>query len=373
MLLERGFRIFFLAGALWAILGAPLWMMQYAGLFPFVTQLNPHVWHGHAMLSGYAGAIVAGFLLTAPGNWTGQRLLHGLPLAVLFSFWLAGRVLPLPPFVPAFAAFLADSIFFGFLALYLGRLLYRFRHYQNLSFAFFLGLLALAQWVVYAGWQMPRGNSAGNAILLYSILFIVFLLGGRVIPNFTKARFPEARVRIAGSVETAVYATTAVAMLTSFLAIPDGIHVFLWSLAAIAHAFRWFGYFTWEVFKEPFLWILHLGYAWVVIGFLLQAISYGGVELFHLARHALTVGGIGCITLGMMVRVTQGHTGLRVQATWPAPTVFGLICVSALFRVVFPLLMPDPYVWALWLAVCTWSAAFLIFILIYGPLLFRSR
>jgi uncharacterized protein involved in response to NO len=90
-LFSYGFRPFFLAAGLWAIVGILLWIPQYMGKLSVPSHLSPLDWHVHEMLYGYVAAAIAGFLLTAIPNWTGRLPVNGRPLAGLAALWLAGR------------------------------------------------------------------------------------------------------------------------------------------------------------------------------------------------------------------------------------------------------------------------------------------
>ena len=68
-----GFRPFFLAAGLYAVIAVAAWAgILAAGPAPFGA-VPPHLWHGHEMLFGFVGAAIAGFLLTAVPSWTGSR------------------------------------------------------------------------------------------------------------------------------------------------------------------------------------------------------------------------------------------------------------------------------------------------------------
>ena len=153
-LLRLGFRPFFLLGSGLALLAIPLWIL---GLFGHLGSLQPSggwlAWHRHELVFGFAGAIIAGFLLTAGQTWTGQAAPSGRPLLVLVLVWLAARLAWLP-LVPGALLVLLNVGFFVLVALTLGRMLWAVRQTRNYPIVVVLLLLALADAVNLLGvWQ----------------------------------------------------------------------------------------------------------------------------------------------------------------------------------------------------------------------------
>src|SRR5271157_4952773 len=91
-ILSRGFRPFFLAAGVWALIGIALWPPILMGEIAIPTSFSAIDWHAHEMIFGYGGAVLAGFLLTAIPNWTGRLPVAGVPLAALAALWAAGRI-----------------------------------------------------------------------------------------------------------------------------------------------------------------------------------------------------------------------------------------------------------------------------------------
>jgi uncharacterized protein involved in response to NO len=124
----------------------------------------------------------------------------------------------------------------------------------------------------------------------------------------------------------------------------------------------------------PLLWILHLGYAWIALGFALLALSAAGLgSATGSSLHAFTAGSIGVLTLGMMARVALGHTGRMLE---PAPLMtwaFVAVNLAALIRVGVPLFQPALYGAGMAVAGLAWMAAFGLFSAIYAPILLRPR
>jgi len=229
-LARKGFRPFFLLAALAACAIVPIWVLVLFGYLQPGPDFDVVNWHAHEMLFGFTVAVIAGFLLTAVGNWTGRETVVGEKLLALAGLWLVGRLAPALPRV----AMAADLAFLPVLAVVLARPLIAARNRRNFVM---LGILA------------------------------------------------------------ALFAAT----------------------------------------------------------------------------HALTVGAIGSLTLGMMARVALGHTGRPLAAPKAMAVGFALVTVAALVRVGGPLLAPAFYGPALVASGALWTVAFAIYLRVYAPILLRPR
>jgi uncharacterized protein involved in response to NO len=373
-LFNLGFRIFFFAGALWAALMVGLWLFLYTRGAPWPNIFPPPLWHAREMLFGFAGAIIAGFLLTAPGNWTGARMPSGLKLAAFFLLWLAGRLVTFAPdWIPRPVMLLLDTAFFPALATHLFLLLARFRMYRNLFFPFLLLAMGTANALTYGGYRTAGGQTAGTELMLSLVIIVVAIMGGRVIPGFTSGRFPHGATRNRPRVNLVAMIALIAALTGHLLTPPSSLVAGLFGAAAILHAVRLYDWHTRHLWRDPLTWVLHLAYAWLVVGLALQAAWMLGFGNPLLARHALTVGTIGTITLGMMCRVTIGHTGRPFVLPRGTVAIFILITVAALARVVWPLLVPEAYRMGVQISAVLWMSAFLIYLLQYGPMLVKPR
>lgn len=373
-LFALGFRVFFLLGALWAIFGVGIWAIVYTRGGSIPGGLPAMTWHGREMLFGYTGAILAGFLLTAPGNWTGAPMPAGLRLAAFAALWLAGRLLPYAHgAVPSALVIAIDTAFFPALAVYLFLLLRRFHLWRNMVFPAVLVLMSGANALSHLPRYHPAGATLGTEAMLYLVLVVISIVAGRVIPGFTVARFPDGRCRSRPAVNALGMALLLAAALAELTAVPPEIRAGLFAAAATAHAIRLGGWYTREVLREPMLGILYLAYAWLVWGLALKAAAYLGYASPMLARHSFTVGVIGTLTLGMMCRVTLGHTGRALAPPRGTLTAFALIAAAAFLRVILPLASPSFYSSAVLLSSACWVGAFGIYLICYGPMLCRPR
>lgn len=373
-LLALGFRVFFLLGAVWAVSMVGLWALAYSRGWSIPSGFTPMAWHGREMLFGFVGAILAGFLLTAPGNWTGWPMPSGARLAAFVALWVAGRLAPYAHSVlPVALLASVDAAFFVALALQLFSVLCRFRLWKNLPFPVLLLLMGAANVLSYQPWPHPSGGMLGSEAMLFLVLVVIAIMGGRVIPGFTSSRFPDGGSRDRASVNRLALGLLIAAALADLCAMPPPFIAGLFAAAAVAHAVRLYGWFTRELLREPLLWILHVAYAWLVCGLVLKAAASLGCGSPLLARHAFTVGTIGAITLGMMCRITLGHTGRALVLPRGSVFAFGLITAAALLRVLLPLTAPSLYLYGVLGSAVCWIAAFGLYVIRYGPMLLRPR
>jgi uncharacterized protein involved in response to NO len=193
-----------------------------------------------------------------------------------------------------------------------------------------------------------------------------------VLPFFT-ARGVGAAPRHWPAVEWAVWLTTGAVALGELLALTPAFVVPLCAAGAVAHALRLAGWYDQRIWRVPLLWVLHLGYAWVAVGLALKAAVAAGLLIPMVGLHALTVGAIGVLTLGMMARVALGHTGRALQASAPMAVAFALINAAAAARAVVAAALPAWYAQTILVAGGLWLAAFAIFVAGYAHVLLRPR
>jgi uncharacterized protein involved in response to NO len=369
-----GFRPFFLAAGIYAVLLMALWLLVLRGGLD-LGNLSPLVWHGHEMLFGFTVAVIAGFLLTAAQNWTGIRTPSGAPLAGLFLLWLAGRLGFLIPGLPAGLVAGVDLAFLPVLALTLALPILKAKQLHNYPFPIMLLALTAANALVHLeglGWTLNTAN-LGLHLAAYVVVTMIVVMGGRVIPSFTDNKL-RTHARRWTLIEQLVPFVTLAALLAALIAPVSLITALLAALAAAVHAIRLAGWYTNKLWSVPLLWILHLGYAWIALGFALLALSAAGLDAAAgSALHAFTAGGIGVLTLGMMARVSLGHTGRMLEPVPLMTLAFVAVNLAALIRVVTPLFFPAGYAMGMAAAGLAWMAAFGLFAAIYTPILLRPR
>ena len=375
-LFALGFRPFFLMAGIFAVILMALWAGAFVTNRPLTTYYGMTGWHSHEMIFGYACAVIAGFLLTAVRNWTGMETAKGPPLAGLSALWLAGRIMPFfPGALPSWLIALVDLLFLPALALSLAIPLVRGGQKRNLFFIPLLGAFALADLLVHLElFGFAYGSArAGNFLALDLIILLIVIMGGRVIPFFTERALSGVSPKRWRWLEwTSIASVIAFMLAELFLpgSIPAGVMA---GLAAASNGLRLAGWYTKRFWAVPLLWVLHLGYAWVVVGFCLKTLAVLDLVLPQLTLHAFTVGGIGVLTLGMMARVSLGHTGRPLKAAGPVAFAFALINLAAVLRGIVPIIFPY---WLLQLAALSgglWILSFLIFVVIYTPILISPR
>lgn len=369
-----GFRPFFLAAGVFAIVLLGLWLAILQGRIE-TGPLAPAVWHGHEMLFGYTVAVIAGFLLTAAQNWTGIRTPSGLPLAALFLLWLAGRLGFLVPGLPVGLVVVVDLLFLPVLALVLAWPIIKAKQLHNYPFPIMLLVLAAANALVHGGALGCTAATASTGLLLaaYVVVTMMVVMSGRVIPSFTDNKL-RTHARRWKAIEWLVPVATLGALVAALLAPDSRVTALLAAIAAAVHVIRLAGWYTGKFWSVPLLWILHLGYAWIALGFALLALSAVGVSAAAGASlHAFTAGGIGVLTLGMMARVSLGHTGRLLEAAPLMTLAFVAINLAALIRVALPLFFPAAYAHGMMAAGLVWVAAFGLFVVLYAPMLLRPR
>jgi uncharacterized protein involved in response to NO len=372
-LFALGFRPFFLAAGLYAILLMVLWLLVLQDRLDFGV-LSPFVWHGHEMLFGFTVAVIAGFLLTAAQNWTGIRTPSGTPLFLLFLLWLAGRLSFLVPGLPAEGVALIDLAFLPVLALVLAWPILKAKQLHNYPFPIMLLALAAANALVHLE-ALGQADTAslGLHLATYVVVAMMVVMGGRVIPSFTDNKL-NTRARRWKAIEILVPVATLGALIAALIAPYSLVTAMLATVATAVHAIRLAGWYTVKFWSVPLLWILHLGYAWIVLGFALMALSAAGVAAAAVsALHAFTAGGIGVLTLGMMARVSLGHTGRLLESAPVMTRAFVAINFAALLRVALPLIFPGVYAQSMVASGLAWVAAFGLFVVVYAPMLLRPR
>ncbi|MCR6670564.1 NnrS family protein [Devosia ginsengisoli] len=377
VIFSYGFRPFFLAAGLWGIAAMALWIGALAAGWEIGGSYGGPYWHAHEMLFGYSSAALAGFLLTAVPNWTGRLPVSGTPLVVLFAVWCAGRLALLAPDVLGLVpSIVIDAAFLPLLLATCAREIIAGRKWKDLKIL--AGILALA--IANIGFHLliASGGDAGfaNRLGVGAFVMLVSIMGGRVVPSFTRNWLVKRHaidLPIPYNRFDTVALLAGLAALALWVALPGTIWTALACLVAgalhLVRLWRWRGWQSWD---EKLVLVLHVGYAFVPLGFLAIAAAQLGWTEPVASLHVFTVGAIGVMTLAIMSRATRGHTGLPLAASRVTASSYAALILAVLLR---PLasVWPDYYTELLSATGLCWIVAFTLYVAEYGPVLVRKR
>jgi uncharacterized protein involved in response to NO len=374
-LFANGFRPFFLLGAIQAGLAILVWLPVFYGELALTSAFAPRDWHVHEMLYGYLPAIVTGFLFTAIPNWTGRLPLQGTPLATLVTLWIAGRLaVTFSAATGWWVSMLIDASFLLLVAAAATREIAAGRNWKNLNVVALVVMLLAGNIAFHLEAHFRGAADIGIRIGIAVVVLLISLIGGRIIPSFTRnwlVRENPGRLPVPfGRFDMMVVALGALA-LVSWIVAPDsraaGIALGLAGLMHLVRLSRWAGDRT---LRERLLTILHVGYFFVPLGFLLNAAAALGLIAPSAGVHAWMAGAAGIMTLAVMTRASLGHTGHALTASAGTQAIYAAIIIAAVARICAAIHAGQSEL-LLHVAALAWVVAFLGFALAYGPLLLR--
>jgi uncharacterized protein involved in response to NO len=370
---DLGFRPFYLFAGIFAALSVPLWAARFAGWLGEWVYASESSWHAHEMIFGYAFAVIVGFLFTAVRNWTGRPTPAGPALGAIAALWLCGRILALTPWTSLAGA--ADIAFAVAAAIGIGVPLVSSGNRRNYFFIVLIALFGAANLAFHLAKAsiIDLQPAYLMQLALDLILFVMSVMGGRVIPMFTASAVPGSKPTRHALIERIALGSILAMITADALSASGSIIAGVASLAALAHAVRLALWQPWLTLRRPILWILHASYGWVVIHLALRAFASLDIVPASLATHALTVGAIGGMTLGMMTRTARGHTGRTLQVGPAETACYSLVQLAAVVRVLVPIAVPAWYFSAVTVSGLLWFAAFALFTAAYWPILTRPR
>ena len=375
-LFNLGFRAFFALAGLSALALIMLWSNVIQGSIVLDNYYPTVYWHAHEMLLGYSVAVISGFLLTAVRNWTGKETLKGKPLMWLCLLWLYGRIVPFySELLPDIIIAAIDFIYLPILIICVCKPIAKVDKPKMLLLPSLLFIMMIGNALIHAeilGWSENISN-LGLEIVVATIVMIILIIAGRVFPFFTERALSGVLV-IRKPILDIIAIVSALTVFTLLFTNVTGTMLSVAaSVAVIANIARvsiWYVHRTWYI---PLLWVLYIGYMWIILGFGLIALAAYDIVTMSLALHAFTVGGIGVLTLGMMSRVALGHTGRVLKVSNAMVYAFVLINLASLFRVLMPFLASDWYNNFIYFSTLCWLAAFVVFIFVYLPILSSAR
>lgn len=377
-LFQLGFRPFYSLAAIFAIVAAIIWLSAFAGFSGTGVYLHSVNWHSHEMLFGFSVAVIAGFLLTAVRNWTGQPTPTGSALAALAGLWLLARVLIITG--PGSLAAAIDVLFLPALAVALAIPVLQSKNRRNykviavlLALAICNGVFHLASQGILPAWLSRAAVFAGIDI----IIILLAIVAGRVVPAFTKNAVQESNPRSERWVEVVVFLSMSLVIVTT---LTSGI----WSLSppllaglllvvAAGHAMRLALWDPLRTFHKPLLWMMPVAYSWIAFAFVLRALAVTHVVAPSAWIHAVTMGAISSFMVAMMMRSSLGHTGRDLVASRLDMAAFLFVQLAAIVRITGSIAAGDSYRYWIVASGLIWCLAFLLFSVRYLPMLARSR
>ncbi len=373
---SEGLRPFFLLGAAFAALSIPLWVFLVSGTIELPMRGGPLVWHIHEAIFGFVVAAIAGFLTTAVPQWTGRPPLRGPALMLLVLLWLTGRAAWLVSEVlPVWLVAALDVAFLPALCLALAAGIVQQRQWRNLPVLVMVLTLAAGNLLIHLSLAavMVDGQTLGFHLSLFAVILLVTIIGGRIVPTFTRNALQKAdRSGILFNNPTLnVACNAAVAMAGLLITFAPGYEVsgVAALVAAALSLVRLAGWRGWSAMAMPLVWVLHLGYLWLPVGFALYGAAILGIGVpAGAAIHALSVGAAATMILAVTTRASLGHTGRALIAPWPAVVAYLLLTVAAIARVAAAI-EPDAFTPLLHASAACWCLAFLIFFTVYLPIL----
>ena len=372
-LFANSFRPFFLLAAIQAALSILVWLPMFYGELSVTSAFAPRDWHVHEMLYGFLPAVITGFLFTAIPNWTGRLPIQGTSLGALVAVWLAGRAAVALSAETGYAFALAvDSAFLALVVAAATREIIAGGNWRNLPVVGLVLVLLSGNVAFHLEAHFRGAADVGIRIGISVVVLLISLIGGRIIPSFTRnwlVKFNPGRVPVPfGRFDGVVIGLSALVLIT-WIVIPlntiTGVVMALVGMLHLVRLARWAGDRT---SRERLLLILHVGYAFVPLGFILNALAGFGVLPPSAGIHAWMAGAAGIMTLAVMTRASLGHTGQALTASLATQGIYVAIIVAALARV-GAVLLPAQSDVLLHIAACGWIVAFLGFAVAFGPLL----
>src|SRR5690606_15825898 len=381
ILLAYAFRPFFLLTGLYGLLIVLAWMGFLFGGLPLPLGMNPMQWHAHEMLMGLVPPAIAGFLLTAMCNWTGAPPLQGRGLLALVLLWVAGRVVMWSAgLLPGWLVFAVDMAFLPVLALYAGKVLHHYGNKRNLILVAVLGLLTLTNLLMHIATlnHLTQMGQLAEVLALDLIAVVLVVVAGRITPAFAgnwlriQGQDP-ATVKRSDGLDRATLAATMLMIPADLITGVPALGGVVALVAAGLNLARLAGWAGWKTLREPLLWILHLGYLWIPVALLLKGLTPFIDQLLPTAWfHAMGTGAIATLILGVMTRVALGHTGRPLKLPKLALLIYLGISLAALARVLVTLNLVN-YRLGLMVSALGWCVAFILFVLLYWPILSSPR
>ena len=375
-MLHIGFRPFYLLAAVFAVLAMVLWLLAFTGIAYFGAYLQGVSWHSHEMVFGFSMAVMTGFLFTAVRNWTGLSTPSGWVLGAIAAVWIAARMLLVVG--PAGIGVILDVLFLPLVTIGIAIPVFRSRNKRNFKVVAIVAVLAMLHFVFHLALSgvLPASLSRPSLFAAIDVFVILFaVVGGRVIPAFTRNAVPGANPVHRTWVEVSAFGLLLMLAVTTLIsggiALPAGPAVLLAFLAAAAHALRLALWQPGRTLGHPLLWMMPVAYSWLPLALVLRGLSGLAIVVPGAWIHALTVGALTSLMVAMMMRSTLGHTGRELTASRVDIVVFLLLQLGAVIRVLSGT-VGDHRTMTI-MAGLIWLGAFAAFLGRYAPMLLQPR
>lgn len=380
--LSAGFRVFFFLGSMAALLILPYWLLLLSGQFSYLpSYFSPYLWHVHEMIFAMVAAIIIGFVYTAVPNWTGRKTPTGLLLALLALLWIAGRVAVFfSTFLHPYLVMGLDGLFLPLAALGIIPALVGAGNKRNYFLPVILLIFTLFNMAFHLS-ALEMLNVEPRQIFEAALLMVVLLMnviGGRIIPAFSKGKYPALKLKDRPRLLPLSVGLIVLLIILRFIGAADQWAGLVALGAGLVTLIRLTGWQAWKVWRDPLLFILPMGYAWIVAGFFLYAAALlmGDISLSP-ALHAFSVGAVGSLTLGVMSRASLGHSGLALKNDILLTLMFMAITLAAFSRTILLLVLENfpafEYGAIVNMSAIFWVLAYGLFLFRFTPIFFRPR
>jgi uncharacterized protein involved in response to NO len=378
VVLQSGFRVFFLGAVIYSVVSMAVWLYFYVAGGNIFVAMPLTVWHAHEMVFGFTLAVVAGFLLTAVSNWTSLPTIHGLPLLGLFSVWSLARIFAFFPSSFSLWPLMACNLLFTLwlFGIVLMPIL-KVRQWKQSAVLSKLLMILICEVVFYGA--LLHSDLVRERIMLkfavYMIISLILTIGRRIIPFFVEkgVGYPVTLNNSRFLDYSSVVLLVLLSVLDVFFQFPSAVSG-ISLLLVLIHSLRIKGWYTHGILSKPLLWVLFCGYMFIILGFALKVMAMFSHRFDDAALHAWTSGGIGIFIIGMMARVSWGHTGRNISD--PPHTlgwIFLMIILGSVFRMFFTLLFDAQYIVWIGVSQVLWIAAYGMFLITYAPVLISAR
>ncbi len=383
-----GFRPFFLAAGGYGPLVVVHWVGILAGWWSARPGVSPIWWHGHEMVFGWAIAAVCGFLLTAVPNWTDSQPAKGAPLAAIWALWLLGRAgMWFSAALPEGVGAALDLLLLPCLLLFVVPPIYRCQQPRHFVFPVFLVVLWIANLLSLLPFSpaWPGRATTGLYLGTYVMIAMLTIIGGRVVPNFTRGALrrrgmPDVVQPSDAHAKAAILGV--IAALTIDLIVrnrpSDSVLVLVngWAslLAALLLALRAKGWRFRDTWSDPLLWILHVGQGWLIVAFAARAAACltGWIPPTS-AFHAMGAGAMATMIFAFLTRAPLGHTGRPLRASRVTTFAYFLVIAAGAARVLAPLSSGSSQLAGLVASGGLFALGYAIYVVEYFPILIRPR